>query len=97
MRCFWVLVHGQLQWSVPMAGSDSDVSQPEGFYCHRFVLASDPSIAAQKAFASVSANLDRQTGWLRNGVAKLDLEAEEVVQSALIQAFRPDNRGHTFY
>ena len=97
MRCFYVLVHGRLHWLVEPTELDRDVGQPAGFYCHRYVLASDPKIATRKAFNSVSANLDQQTGWLRDDVARLELDAEEVVQSSFLKAFLADNRGHTFY
>ena len=97
MRCFYVLVHGRLRWLTELTELDEDVEQPAGFLCHRFVLASNPNEAMRKAFKSVSSNLDRQTGWLRNHTAELKLEAEEVTTASLINAFLPANRGHTFY
>ena len=39
MRCYYVLVHGTLHWNV--APPADDVARPRGFYCHRYVLASD--------------------------------------------------------
>ena len=97
MHCFYVLAHGRLRWLVEPTELDGDVSQPAGFYCTRFVLASNPQAAITKAFESVSANLDKQAGWLRDGSATLELEAEEVTQTSLLNAFLPINRGHTFY
>ena len=97
MRCFYVLVHGRLRWLVGPTDLEGDVDQPAGLYCHRYVLASDRKAATQRAFDSVSANLDRQTGWLRDQAVELELEAEEVSQTSLLKAFSPVNRGHTFY
>tara|TARA_E500000305_G_C3996535_1_gene224868 strand:- start:884 stop:1045 length:162 start_codon:yes stop_codon:yes gene_type:complete len=49
------------------------------------------------AIKSVPGNLDSQTGWLRDHVAGLDMEAKEVVQASFLKAFLPVNKGHTFY
>ena len=73
------------------------MDQPAGFYCHRYVFASNSMAATQKAFDSVSANLDQQTGWLRNQAVALELEAEEISRVSLLKAFSAVNRGHTFY
>ena len=97
MRCFYVLVHGRLRWLVEPTALEGDVDQLVGLYCHRYVLASDPKAAIQRAFESVSTNLDRQTGWLRDHAVKLELEVEEVARATLLKAFLPVNRGHTFY
>ena len=95
MRCFYILIHGRLRWLVEPL--DRDTGQPAGLYCHRYVLASDQQEAIQKALESVSNNLDRQTGWLRDNHAELDLEAEEVSEASFLKAFLPANKGHTFY
>ena len=97
MRCFYVLVHGRLSWLVEPTELQGDVDQPVGFYCHRYILASNPKDAIQRAFGDVSNNLDGQTGWLRDHAAELKLEAEEVSRASLLKAFLPVNRGHTFY
>ena len=94
MRCYYVLVHGTLEWNV--AFPSEDVSQPRGFYCHRYVLATDEQRATEIAFERVHINLDRDGGWLSNG-AFLKLEAEEVYVAPFRKLLKPDNRGHTFY
>jgi hypothetical protein len=94
MRCYYVLVHGRLEWKAPPS---SDVSQPRGFYCHRYVLAADEQQAAKIAFERVRLNLDRDDGWLSDGSADLQLQAEEVSTAPFLKLLKPDNRGHTFY
>ena len=96
MRCFYVLVHGRLRWRAERA-ADPDAFRPQGFYCHRYVLASGVHQARDKAFARVGANLERQTGWISRGAATLDLQADEVVEAGMHKLLKPDNRGHTFY
>ncbi|RYF92227.1 MAG: hypothetical protein EON95_13120 [Caulobacteraceae bacterium] len=95
MRCYYVLVHGRLDWSVPPPGDD--VSQPRGFYCHRYVLASDEPSAAQKAFERVRSTLDRKGRWLSEGGATLELEVEEICAAPLYMLLKPENRAHAFY
>jgi hypothetical protein len=97
MHCFYVLVHGALQWQVATGDAGEGGVLPKGFYCHRFVLAATPEEAETKAFRRVRANLDRQTGWLSAGTAVLELEAEEVSVAPMHKLLVPDNRGHTFY
>jgi len=95
MRCYYVLVHGTLDWNV--APPSHDVNQPRGFYCHRYVLASDEESAARIALGRVRANLDRGGRWLSDGSATLTLEVEEVSTAPMHRLLKPDNRGHTFY
>ena len=96
MRCFYILVHGKLRWNVA-APDDPDCYQPRGFYCHRYVLASDEDDAIRKALKRVRENLDKGGGWLSRGEAILDLEADEVSSAPLHKLLKPDNRGHAFY
>lgn len=95
MRCYYVLVHGMLEWNV--APEREGLSQPLGFYCHRYVLATDEQRAAEIAFGRVRMNLDKDGGWLFGGSAILRLEAEEVSAAPFHMLLKPDNRGHTFY
>lgn len=95
MRCYYVLVHGMLEWNVTLPSEG--VSQPRGFYCHRYVLATDEQRATEIAFERVRINLDRDGSWLSNGSAFLKLEAEEVCAAPFHKLLKPDNRGHTFY
>ena len=98
MRCFYVLVHGKLDWEANFSQSrDLQVSRPAGFYCHRFVLADNDAAAADKALRRIRANLNKQTKWLTEGVASLKMEATEVSSAPLHKLLRPDNKGHTFY
>ena len=96
MRCFYVLVHGSLEWdSEPEI--DEEFFRPAGFYCHRFVLASGYQDAAEKALGRVRKNFEKQTGWLAQGQAKLTLEAQELTPAPLRKLLRRGNRGHAFY
>lgn len=97
MQCFYILIHGRLRWSNDAAKSDTEIGQPAGFFCHRYVLATDQDTAKRSAYKKVSSNLDRQMGWLCNGEAKLELQAEEVSEAPFLKAFMPTNRGHSFY
>jgi hypothetical protein len=98
VRCFYVLVHGELRWRTELAVTDDpDVFRPTGFYCHRYVLASDANGARDEAFRRVRENLEQQTGWVTNGLATVDLHAEKVTDAAMHKLLKPDNRGHTFY
>jgi hypothetical protein len=95
MRCYYVLVHGRFHWNA--APTSDDVSQPRGFYCDRYVLASDEECAIQIAFGQVRANLYSDSRWLSDGSATLDLEAEEIFKAPIYRLLKADNRGHTFY
>lgn len=98
MRCYNVLVHGTLDWLPGLTPRDEiGVTKPHGFYCHRFVLAPDEAKASDTALRRVRANLDKQTGWLRDGLATVELHAEEITGAPMRKLLMPDNRGHTFY
>jgi hypothetical protein len=99
MRCFYVLVHGRLTWGgeTSQVGGDPSVVRPDGFFCHRYVLASDQDVARVLAFSRVRENLEKQTGWITRGLADLDLDAEEVTPAPMHKLLKPDNRGHSFY
>jgi hypothetical protein len=98
MRCFYVLVHGKLQWHASQGATDAiGVDQPAGFWCHRYVLAADENSAENKAIRRVSDNLERVFGWLSNGAATVDLEVAEVSVAPARKLIKPDNKGHTFY
>lgn len=99
MRCFYVLVHGTLSWRAELAATKSALveTRPLGFYCHRYVLASNEGEAAAVAIRRVRENLEKQTGWIGAGLAALELEAEELTIAPMHKLLKPDNRGHTFY
>ena len=98
MRCYYVLVRGDLHWVSDRSATDEiGAMKPAGFYCHRYVLAGDEAKAAKTAFERVRSNLDNQVGWLRNGLATVTLEAEEIATAPIHKLLKPDNRGHTFY
>ncbi len=96
MRCFYVLVHGKLEWECD-PDIDDDFFQPSGFYCHRYVLAKGFEDAAEKAFRRVRKNLEKQTGWLGQGLAKLTLEAEELKPAPIHKLLRRGRRVRDFY
>ena len=96
MRCFYVLVHGTLEWECDPE-FDDDFFRPSGFHCHRFVLAKGFEDAAEKAFRRVRKNLEKQTGWLGQGLAKLTLEAEELSPAPMRKLLRRADRRHSFY
>jgi hypothetical protein len=60
-------------------------------------LAADEARAADIAFRRVRANLDREMGWLRDGLATVELRADDVAVAPMHKLLKPDNRGHTFY
>ena len=99
MRCFYVLIHGRISWIEKASEGDRepDVDRPTGFYCHRYVLASDESQAEAAASERARENLEKQTGWIGCGYIALDLEAEGVAPAPLLKLLRPDNCGHSFY
>lgn len=99
MRCYYVLIHGRLGWSAASTsnGEGAITSQPLGFYCHRYVLASSIQAAQETAFNRVRNNLDRQTGWLAAKLIRLELSAEEITPAPFHRLLKPDNLGHTFY
>jgi hypothetical protein len=98
MRCFYVLAHATIHWLTAYSGKHvNTVGQPEGFWCHRFVLAPDAEAANSAAFRRIKDNLERQFGWLSNGSATVDLEAADVSPAPLYKLLKPDNKGHTFY
>jgi len=98
MRCFYVLVHGTLRWSATEPVIDAiGADRPDGFWCHRYVLAEDEEMAENKAFQRVRDNLDREFGWLSTGAALVNLNAEEVSNAPFHKLLKPDNKGHTFY
>lgn len=96
MRCFYVLVHGKLEWDCE-PDVDDDFFRPAGFYCHRYVLAKGFEDAAEKAFRRVRKNLEKQTGWLGQGLAKLTLEAEELKPAPIHKLLRRGRRVRDFY
>ena len=94
MTCFHVLVHGRLDWGTEQSpAGDAGGTRPQGFYAHRYVLASNEDEATELAFRRVRDNLDKQTGWIERGIAALTLEAEEVAAAPLRKLLKPDNRG----
>lgn len=99
MQCYYVLIHGRLEWCAASKSNDDgdDTSQPMGFYCHRYVLASSVSSAENSAFRRVRHNLERQTGWLTANQVKLELTAEEITPVPIFRLLKPENRGHIFY
>jgi hypothetical protein len=96
MRCFYVLVHGTLQWECEPEIED-EFFRPAGFYCPRYVLASGYEEAAEKAFNRVRKNLEKQTGWVGQGLAKLSLEAAELRPAAIHKLLRRGRRVKDFY
>jgi len=98
MRCYYVLVHGSLDWLPEHSARDEfGATKPAGFYCHRYILASNKAGAIDTAFRRVRENIDREMGWLRDGLATVEFEAEEVTAAPMHKLLKPDNRGHTFY
>ncbi len=92
MRCYYILIHGKLDWQGVPRGDEA--SQPIGFFCHRYVLASNKSDAAEKAFRRVRANLG---DWIGEGGPTLDLAAEEIAEAPIYKLLIPENRAHAFY
>ena len=96
MNCYYVLINGKLKWDEAPLNTDEDVFRPEGFYCHRYVMASSPKAAEETAFARVRDNLD-EDDWLKKSYASLTLEADEITVAPFYKLLKPENRGHSFY
>lgn len=92
MRCYHVEVHGQFKWQTAATGFDS-VSQPAGFLCNRWVVASSKADAAEKALARVRARLK---DWFAYGVVELSLEPEHVSIAPLYRLLARE-QGFVFY
>jgi hypothetical protein len=98
MQCFYVLVHGRLNWHTePPSTDDLEAALPLGFFCHRYVLASGAHEAKSIAFQRIRKNLEEQTCWISDGLATLHLEAEEITIAPMHKLLKPDNKGQTFY
>jgi len=95
MRCFYVLVHGSIEWPTDHLEND-EAFTPAGFYCHRYVFASGYEEAAEKAFRRVRKNLEKQTGWIGQGAARLSLEAAELKPAPMYKLLKR-KPGHDFY
>ena len=96
MRTFYVLVHGKLDWESGLR-EDEEMFTPAGFYCHRYVFASGFEEAANKAFRLVRKSLEKQTGWMGKGLARVTLEAEELTPAPMRKLLRRGNRAQKFY
>ena len=95
MRCFYVLVEGQIKWAKDESSSlEPQDGRPICFYCNRYVLASSADIAASKAIQRVRENLEHD--WMQ-GSGSVELAVAEVSAAPLLKGFLPDDRGHTFY
>ncbi|MFT4254425.1 MAG: hypothetical protein QM608_18320 [Caulobacter sp.] len=91
MRCYYVLIHGLLDWR-DVVSDDAEDSRPAGFLCRRYVLASDRQSAAEKAFRSVRAGL---ADWTDG--PKMTLETEEISPAPFHKLLRLRHGGHAFY
>ena len=98
MRCYHVLVRGDLSWvSSHLAANEFGALKPAGFYCHRYILAPNRLKAADTALNRVRVNLYSEFGWLRDGLATVQLKAEEITTAPMHKLLKPDSRGHSFY
>lgn len=95
MRCYYVMVHGRLNWLTPEP--DEPGARPLGIYCHRYVLARDEASAERTTFERVLRNLSRTTGWGDRNEANLTLEMEDIYVAPFHRLLLRDNRGHSFY
>ena len=96
MRCFYVRVHGSIDWP-PERLDDEEMFTPAGFYCHRYVFAAGFQEAADKAFRLVRKSLEKQTGWLGQGLTTLTLEADELTPAPMRKLLKRGNRDQSFY
>ena len=96
MRCYYVLVHGQLEWLVPLS-EEEGASQPSGFYCYRYVLAANQADAATRALQRVAHQFHKICDWVTTMNANLVLEADDVSEAAFYMLLKPDMRNHIIY
>jgi hypothetical protein len=92
------MVHGTFKWDTPTVSPDQggEVFQPQGFYCHRYVMASTTEAAQAKAFARVRLGLSKDD-WLNPHSVVLHLAADEITTAPFYKLLTPENRGHSFY
>lgn len=69
----------------------------QGFYAIRCVFAHTSRQGLEKAFANVRQGLGHWNADIRDGLASVHLNAEEVELTAWWNAFRRFNRVHPFY
>ena len=93
VRCFCVLVHGQFEHRVHTASAEM---KPRGFYTTRWVVATGRENAVQKAFRSTKLEL-QQWPYIRDGLAEVGMEAEEVGPGSWWRWLKGGGRGFSFY
>jgi len=99
MKCFRVMIEGKIHYSVSnsIMSDASLLSQPDGFFCTRFVLVRNSEQAPTKAIESVRRNLTRRFPEFRLGIISIDLEAVEIESAPYWFVLHPINRGYSFY
>jgi hypothetical protein len=98
MRCYYLLVHGILDWSPgAIAKWQLPETRPSGFYCHRHVFASSSEDAIGKVLAAVRSYYEDTTDWFVNELLDLKLEVEEIREAPFYKGLIKDNLGATFY
>jgi hypothetical protein len=83
MNCYYIVVHGRLDWDATLPRVDDGMTRPEGFLSHRYVLASTFSTAQEAALRGVREHFDKRFVWLKSKAARLRLEAAETDQVPL--------------
>lgn len=94
MRCYYVLVHGELQYHLDREATGL---QSKGFVAARCLFARNAEEATFKAFAKVTRGLAERNADIRDGLISVKFEAEEVEVTNWWNAFRRFNRSHAFY
>ncbi len=94
MRCFFVLVHGKLEWGFDAAPNET---QPAGFVCPRYVLAGGETRAQEIATLNVQRTAERRFSWLSNGETRLSLSVDEILPARLYKLLWPLSQSFVFY
>lgn len=93
VRCFRVLIHGEFEHLVQLGPANIDT---RGFYTTRWVVAGSEDSAIRKAYRSAELEL-RQWSDIRDGLVRIDMEAEEVTSASWWRWLRGGGKGFAFY
>lgn len=95
MRCFYVLVVGELTWRTRDLEA-GEPFRPAGFATFRYVLAETETDAVEKAFRRVEERLNSTTVWLSDDLAQLRMSVEQISSAPMSRLLKTEP-GFAFY
>jgi hypothetical protein len=93
VRCFLVLIHGAFQ---PRLHFGAELTAC-GFYTTRWIVSPNKETAIRRAFDSVRRELVAKQTDIRDGLVKVEMEAEEVAPGSWWRWLKGGGRGFAFY